>query len=143
MSTNRSKTARRSQLWLALSVLVASSLLAGCQRASQQGLTDQAPEISVTLSVEPDPAIVGDARLVVRLADPAGKAIDDALVSVRGDMSHAGMQPVLATAARETSGAYAADFEWTMAGDWIVTVTAVLPDGRTTARPFDLAVQKP
>jgi nitrogen fixation protein FixH len=143
MSTIRTNPARWTGLGLVLSLMVAASVLNGCQRASRKAPADQAPDVRVTLVVEPAPPAVGDARVVVQLADASGKPIDGAAVNVRGDMSHAGMQPVLATAAEETGGAYAADFEWTMAGDWIVTVTAVLPDGRTATRQFDLTVQKP
>jgi hypothetical protein len=123
--------------------LVALLGLAGCQRTSRQQPADQAPDVRITLAVEPAPPAIGAARVVVQLADASGKPIDGAAVNVRGDMSHAGMLPVLATAAEEADGVYAADFEWTMAGDWIVAVTAVLPDGRTATRRFDLAVQKP
>ncbi len=55
-------------------------------------------------------------------------------------MTHAGMQPVLADAGSGADGVYPADFEWTMSGDWVVTVTAALPDGRTALRRFDLTV---
>jgi nitrogen fixation protein FixH len=135
-------TRRLTPILLALG-LVALLGLAGCQRASRQAPADQAPDVRISLAVEPAPPTVGAARVVVQLADASGKPIDGAAVNVRGDMSHAGMQPVLATAAEQSGGAYAADFEWTMAGDWIVAVTAVLPDGRTATRQFDLAVQKP
>jgi hypothetical protein len=30
-----------------------------------------------------------------------------------------------------------------MSGDWFVTVTASLPDGRTLVRRFDLTVRRP
>ena len=127
---------------LLLSLIITSSVLAGCQRASKQGQTDQAPDVSIALSVEPSPPAVGKAQVVVELADATGKPIEGATVDVRGDMSHAGMQPVMA-AATGAGGSYSADFEWTMAGDWVVTVTAALPDGRTATRQFDLTVQKP
>ena len=57
-------------------------------------------------------------------------------------MSHAGMQPVLAEASGGADGVYQAQWVWTMSGDWFVTVTAVLPDGRTLVRRFDLAVSR-
>mgnify|MGYP001821836650 FL=1 len=52
-------------------------------------------------------------------------------MTVEGNMSHAGMVPVLDTAVAEDPGRYGiSDFGFTMAGDWILTVQAVLPDGR-------------
>ena len=128
--------------FLLLSLIITSSVLAGCQRVSRQNQTDQAPDVTVTLNVEPSPPVVGKARLVVQLADAAGKPIESATIDLRGDMSHAGMQPVMVTSTAGAAGSYPTDFEWTMAGDWIVTVTAALPDGRTATRQFDLTVQK-
>jgi len=58
-------------------------------------------------------------------------------------MSHAGMQPLLADAAETTGGIYQAQWTWSMAGDWLVTATAALPDGRTLVRRFDLTVARP
>lgn len=118
-----------------ISVLGFSLLLSACQRASQQA--DQAPEVQVSLAVQPDPPQVGPARLVVTLADGAGKPIEDARLRIKGDMSHAGMVPVRADVdTGGPGGVYETAFEWTMGGDWIVTVTAVLADGRVTSREF-------
>jgi hypothetical protein len=38
------------------------------------------------------------------------------------------------------AGEYRAAFEWTMAGDWIVTVTATLPDGHVATRQFPITI---
>ena len=133
---------RRSLRLLALfgSLLVLLLGLASCQRASRQSEVDQAPDVRVILAVEPDPPAVGKARITVALADAAGQPIEGATVQLRGDMTHAGMQPVLTDAGSGADGVYPADFEWTMSGDWVVTVTAALPDGRTALRRFDLTV---
>jgi hypothetical protein len=70
-----------------------------------------------------------------------GTPIDGARLNIKGDMTHAGMQPVLAETKGGEQGRYETPFEWTMGGDWIVTVTAALPDGRTTARQFTYTVE--
>jgi hypothetical protein len=77
------------------------------------------------------------------LTDVSGAPVQGASVSLQGDMSHAGMQPVLAEAGAAANGVYEAQWMWTMAGDWFVTVTAALPDGRTLVRRFDLTVAGP
>jgi hypothetical protein len=125
---------------LALALVVLST---GCQRASQQTPADQAPEISAILVFDPEPALVGPATLSVQLSDANGAPVEGATVSLKGDMSHAGMQPVLADAAETTAGVYEAQWVWTMSGDWFVTVTATLSDGRTLVRRFDLTVSRP
>ena len=127
-------------LALSISLFVLLLGLAGCQRASRQSEVDQAPDVRVILIVEPDPPAVGTARITITLADAAGQPIEGATVQLRGDMTHAGMQPVLTDAGSGADGVYPADFEWTMSGDWVVTVTAALPDGRTALRRFDLTV---
>ena len=129
-------------MWLALAAL-ALVALTGCQRASQQSPADQAPEISAILAVDPEPALVGPATLSVQLSDASGAPVEGATVSLKGDMSHAGMQPVLAGATETAGGVYEAPWVWTMSGDWFVTVTAMLSDGRTLLRRFDLTVGRP
>lgn len=129
--------------WLLAVLIVLLAATAGCQRASQQAATDQAPEIAAGLIVAPDPAVVGPANLQVTLTDASGAPVEGASVSLKGDMSHAGMKPVLAEASGGANGIYDAQWMWTMAGDWFVTVTATLPDGRTLVRRFDLAVTRP
>jgi hypothetical protein len=129
--------------WLLIALIVLLATLAGCQRASQQAASDQAPEIAAVLAIDPDPAVVGPTNIRVTLADASGGPVDGASVSLQGDMSHAGMQPVLAEASGAANGVYEAQWMWTMAGDWFVTVTAALPDGRTLVRRFDLTVAGP
>ena len=125
--------------WVLLLLLAAA--LAACQRQSQT--VDGAPEIAATLAFDPDPAKAGPADLVLHLQGADGQPLAGAQVRLKGDMSHAGMQPVLAEASDRGNGDYRAAWVWTMAGDWFVTVTATLPDGRTLIRRFDLRVASP
>lgn len=136
-------TQARRPLLLALIALFLLAAGAGCQRASQQAQVDQAPEIAAVFTFEPDPALVGPATLQVRLTGASGAPVEGASVSLKGDMSHAGMTPALAEASGGAGGVYQAQWVWTMSGDWFVTVTATLPDGRTLLRRFDLAVSRP
>jgi hypothetical protein len=55
-------------------------------------------------------------------------------VRLEGGMSHAGMEPVFATAREVEPGRYEAPLELTMAGDWLVLVDATLRDGRALRR---------
>ncbi len=122
--------------WAAMALLLL--LAVACRRAP---LADEAPEVQVTLAADPATAVVGPLRFDVTLVDASGAPIDDATVTLRGDMSHAGMEPVLATAVAQGQGRYSADFAWTMAGDWVVTVQVTLPDGRVKIAQFPYGVQ--
>ncbi len=83
---------------------------------------------------------VGQTELLITITDNAGNPINDAEVSVKGDMSHAGMTPVLAETSSGSDGVYKMPFEWTMGGDWIVNVEVVLADGRTASQQFNYEI---
>ena len=121
-----------------LTLLLLVMALAGCQRVSQQA--DQAPEVTMTLVADPAPPAVGPSSLTITLTDGQGRPIEGASLRIKGDMAHAGMVPVRAEAEGGSGGVYETDFQWTMGGDWVVTVLVTLPDGRITSRSFDLAV---
>ena len=75
--------------------------------------------------------------------DAAGAAVEGAELEIKGDMTHAGMVPVVVTISQGDAGTYLTGFEWTMAGDWILTVQAKLPDGRVARRQFEVRVEIP
>lgn len=118
---------------LVLSLLAA----AGCRESAR---TTPAPDLQITLDYEPRTPVVGEATFIVTLRDAAGQIVTNAAVSVRGDMNHAGMVPVLAEAEPPEDGVYRVPFQWTMGGDWVVTVVATLPDGTAVTRTFDFTV---
>lgn len=120
---------------LLLALLLAT---AACTRRSPRA--DQAPEVDLLLEVEPSPPAVGQAVLYLILTSSDGIPIEGAELSVRVDMTHAGMQPVLRDAVHLGEGRYQVPFEWTMNGNWILTVEGTLPDGRKLLRTFALSV---
>ena len=90
------------------------------------------------------PVRVGREKLLQQFElDLPGLRAEQVAVQVRGDMSHAGMVPVLRTALPGDAGAYTAPFEWTMAGDWVLTVEFTLADGRTGTETFDFSIPTP
>jgi hypothetical protein len=124
---------------LRLTFLVLLLLLPGCER---QGVkTDEATEVKVELTVEPSPPAMGEALLELYLEDDEGNPIEGADLEIKGDMTHAGMEPVFGQFEEFAGGYYHANFEWTMGGDWIVTITGILPDGRELVRTFDFTVK--
>jgi hypothetical protein len=118
----------RSLLWLLLAVA-----LAYCG-----GTSGDLPDVRLNLTVDPDPPEVGLARVIVTLQDAAGQPITGAEVELEGNMSHAGMVPVFATAYEVVPGRYEASLEFTMGGDWFILVDAALSDGRTLEQKVDL-----
>lgn len=110
-------------------LLLGTALCTACRGDGPEG----DPSLILDVSISPTPPAVGSARLIISLQDTAGTPLSDAEIIVEGNMSHAGMVPVLDTARMLAPGQYSIpDFQFTMAGDWILTLTATLPDGRTT-----------
>jgi hypothetical protein len=114
------------------------TLVSACARRQT---VDQAPELNLDLAVIPSPPSTGPTLLQIQITDPDGEPPGNFNLSIRGDMSHAGMEPVIVEDARGEAGIYAIPFEWTMAGDWFVTITATLPDGRTLMRTLPVQVE--
>ena len=133
----------KKQLSATLPILLAILVFAaftGCARESQQ---PPASDAQISLSVEPEPPTVGNATLRITVVDAQANPIDDARLIIKGDMSHAGMEPVLAEVEGGAGGVYEVPFIWTMGGDWIVTVQALVDDGAVISRRFDMTVGGP
>lgn len=96
--------------------------------------------INIELEVMGEQLSVGETTLTVKVTDSSGAAINDAALNIQGDMTHAGMTPVIRDVADGEDGLYTVPFEWTMGGDWIVTVLAVLNDGTEVEENFNLSV---
>ncbi len=93
----------------------------------------------IDLSVSPTPPAVGPARLTIRITDPDGIPVERAMVHVQGTMSHPGMRPTTVTARPTGDGRFAVEeFNFSMAGDWILNVAVGLPDGRSAQRDFPM-----
>lgn len=93
----------------------------------------------VEQEISPQPPKVGPAVFNLRLSDAASsKPLSGARVRLEGNMTHAGMTPVFADATEGEPGRYRATLDFTMGGDWVVTVRAALPDGRKVERQFDV-----
>ncbi len=119
------------------SLILIVLLLSACSRRET---LDQAPEVIVEMEVIPSPPSVGPSLLMITITRPDGDPIEDFNLDARGDMSHAGMTPVIVEQVAGEAGIFAIPFEWTMAGDWIVTLSASLPDGRSLLRTIPVEV---
>lgn len=103
--------------------------LGGCAGRGQNSDSGQ-DRATITLRTDPATPTSGPARLIVHLVTPDGTPLTGARVKVEGNMSHAGMQPVNGDAQEQGGGDYVVEgFQFTMGGDWLLTVRATLSDG--------------
>lgn len=83
---------------------------------------------------------VGPTPVTVYLLD-GDAGVSGASVEVTGDMTHAGMTPIITAATEVEPGLYRAeDFEFTMAGDWVLTADVALPDGQRLSSETQVSV---
>jgi hypothetical protein len=115
-------------------------LITACGRIQQ---SQTAADVGVTLemTIEPEQPMVGPAYLIFTLTDKQGNPINDAALKVEGNMTHAGMVPVLAQTNAGQQGRYTVPFEWSMRGDWLVTVEVTLAGGQKFSRQIPVVVQ--
>jgi len=113
-------------------------LAAACAAATGCHNTTADPAVYVAVSIAPQPPRVGAATVTVKLADPSARPLAGARISIEGDMSHPGMEPVFAKASEAEPGTYVAHLQLTMAGDWVILVQGRLADGRKIERQTDL-----
>ena len=115
-------------------------LAAGCRQAATPP-TASTPSAQIALTYTPDPPTVGDATLTIAV-NAQNQPLANAAVAVRGDMTHAGMRPVIADAtSTDAQGKVDVPFKWSMSGDWIVSVTVTLPDKSEVSQDFNVTVK--
>ncbi|MCB9151597.1 MAG: copper chaperone PCu(A)C [Caldilineaceae bacterium] len=134
MKSIKCKTARASRMAL---FFVSILLITACGAQNNGAATNKT---QVKLSAPP-----AGGQLAVAVTDAGGAPITDATVSLEGNMNHAGMAPVMTDGVADDAdgaadGVYHLPFEFTMNGDWIITVSVKLADGATETHDIDLTV---
>jgi len=120
-------------------IIISLFWLTSCSGSSQKVESIDLINIKVVSPIFPP--VVGTGDLVLQVTDAqTGLPISDAYLSVKGDMEHEGMVPVLSSAKAGTEGEYIVPFEWTMGGEWIVSVNASLSDGSLTESNIEMVV---
>lgn len=118
-----------------LGLTIISLLLAACRppepsTVGNDGVVTSETANGLRLRMEFSSLQLGSSTVTIHVLD-GSQGVADAEVEVRADMSHAGMQPVIADAEAVAPGEYrVSDFAFSMAGDWIVTATVKTADGR-------------
>jgi hypothetical protein len=136
----------------ALLALLAAGTLVACGPADNNadnasdsaGAANTQSTTAVLLRTEAEEnPTVGPSTVTVFVLNPDGSGVTGASVEVTGDMTHAGMVPVISSAQETRAGEYATDsFEFTMAGDWILTTDVTLSDGTTVTDEIELNVSR-
>lgn len=90
---------------------------------------DETHGLTATLTFDPAPR-VGTVSCEVTLKDANGAPAACTEVRLEGNMNHAGMVPVFASAQPKGDGLFVSTMEFTMGGDWLIFVRGKTDDGR-------------
>ncbi len=108
-------------------------LLTACKPPQDRYATQSSGHLVISAEF-PDAPTVGPAPLTVTVTDKGGQGVEGATVKVEGNMTHAGMVPVLVDAQEVGDGVYRASaMHFTMAGDWLITITVTAAGERSSA----------
>jgi hypothetical protein len=118
------------------SVIALCVFLVLAQACKHQG--ELVPDLTLTNEISPQPPRVGPLTITLKVADASGKPATGLEIELEGNMSHAGMTPVLAGAKEIEPGRYSSTMVLSMAGDWYFVVHMTLADGRKLERQFDI-----
>ena len=88
--------------------------------------------------ITPQPARVGAATVSLNLTDAGAKPVTGARVTLEGDMSHPGMEPVFGNTDETQPGRYQGHLQLTMPGDWVVLAHITLANGEKIERQADV-----
>jgi len=96
---------------------------------------------NINIDIAVTDSLVGETTVIVTVTDDEGNALDNpGTLSLRGDMDHAGMLPVIREAKDSTEGVFSVPFEWTMGGAWSLEVTLTLGNGDVVTESFDFEI---
>ena len=126
------------KLVLSVGVLL---LLVACGRVQNERFTGggnlpEGIELDVVLSTDKDFTTSEPTEALITL-DQNGQPVSGARLEIEGNMTHAGMEPIFVTAMETAPGEYRAPLEWTMGGEWVLTVRGTLPDGTTVEKQVE------
>lgn len=96
---------------------------------------------NVIIEIGATESLVGETTLIVTVTDADGNVIENpGTLSLRGDMDHAGMLPVIRESSDANEGVFTVPFEWTMSGAWQVEVKLTLDNGDVATQSFDFEI---
>ena len=120
-------------------LVVISVLLAAC--AGSATPDNSAKAVNIQVESNPSPAAVGDAELVFTITDANGNTIDGARVDVSADHTDMSGMGMSGAATDQGSGRYSINANFSMTGNWKLTVYVRNDAGLDYKEDIDFKVQ--
>ena len=99
-----------------------SVLLAACGGSATRAPEGSAKPVNIKVESNPTPAVVGDAELIFTITDASGNPIEGARVDVSADHTDMSDMGMSGAATDQGSGRYSINANFSMKGNWKLTV---------------------
>ena len=103
-------------------VLVLPLLLTACGGSATPAAENSSKPVNIKVESKPSPASVGDAELIFTITDPSGKPVEGATVDVAADHTDMSGMGMNGTATDQGFGKYSINANFSMSGNWKLTV---------------------
>ena len=103
-------------------VLVLPILLAACGSAATPTADSSAKPVNIKVESKPSPASVGDAELIFTIIDASSKPVEGATVDVSADHTDMTGMGMNGAATDQGFGKYSINANFSMSGNWKLTV---------------------
>lgn len=116
---------------------------AAIDHSAMENMDSDSSPINIHYMPDNNPALAGDANVVVMLTTIDGQPIDDATVSLHADMPAHDMMPVFGECDEGIKGRYTVPVRWTMAGEWKVDILVTLANSQEVTQTYTQQVEMP
>ena len=120
-------------------LVVISVLLVACGGSATQDAS--AKPVNIQVESEPSPVVVGDAELVFTITDASGNPIEGARVDVSADHTDMSGMGMSGAATDQGSGRYSINANFSMSGNWKLTVYVRNDSGLDYKEDIEFKVQ--
>lgn len=103
-------------------VLVLPVLLAACGSTATPAADISSKAVNIKVESRPSPVSVGDAELIFMITDPSGNPIEGATVDVSADHTDMTGMGMSGAATDQGLGKYSINANFSMSGNWKLTV---------------------
>ena len=124
-------------IWIG-TIFILTAIMAGCN-GTEQAQENTNDLVTITLSTNPTTPVVGKTELILEIQDDEGQPMSDAKVEVSADHSDMSGMTLTGFASEQEDGKYAIEAEFSMSGNWEVTVL-VQKESLNIAKDFELKI---
>lgn len=122
-------------------LVLLSVVLAACAGAATQAAEGSGKAVNIQFESDPSPAMMGDAELIFTITDANGNPLEGATVDVSADHTDMTGMGMSGAATDQGGGRYSINANFSMTGNWKVTVYVRNDQGLDYKEDIEIKVQ--